>query len=125
MDIIQFIRMSIQMNFNKDGNNIKLESITDNGNTLDIAAYKDKDLLTIGKDGKYENITWKHVGEQENQSTQGGQLNNTDSLALEAIKNGPGKVYNMGGERKNKTKRMRAGKKSKRVRFMSRRNRRR
>lgn len=117
--------MSIQMNFKKDGNNIKLESITDNGNALDIAAYKDKDLLTIGKDGKYENITWKDVGEQENQSTQSSQLNNTGSLALEAVKNGPGTEISLGGQRKNKTKRMRAGKKSKRVRFMSRRNRRR
>jgi len=103
------------MNFKKDGNNIKLESITDNGNALDIAAYKDKDLLTIGKDGKYENITWKDVGEQENQSTQSSQLNNT----------GQGTENSLGGQRKNKTKRMRAGKKSKRVRFMSRRNRRR
>ena len=112
--------MSIQMNFKKDGNNIKLESITDNGNALDIAAYKDKDLLTIGKDGKYENITWKDVGEQENQSTQSSQLNNTGSLLNEQ-----GTEISIGGQRKNKTKRMRAGKKSKRVRFMSRRNRRR
>lgn len=45
--------MSIQMNFIKENGSIKLESIKDDGTELDIAAYKDKDLLTIGEDGKY------------------------------------------------------------------------
>ena len=44
--------MSIQMSFKKDGNNIKLESITDDGKTLDITKYSEP-LLSIGKDGKY------------------------------------------------------------------------
>lgn len=49
--------MSIQMSFKKDNGSIKLESITDDGKTLDIAAYKDKGLLTIGADGKYTGIS--------------------------------------------------------------------
>lgn len=49
--------MSIQMSFKKDNSSIKLESITDDGKTLDIAAYKDKGLLTIGTDGKYIGIS--------------------------------------------------------------------
>jgi len=45
------------MNFIKDGNNIKLESIKDDGTELDIAEYSDKGLLTIGDDGKYTGIS--------------------------------------------------------------------
>jgi len=42
------------MNFKKEnGSSIKLESIMDNGTALDITGYKEKDLLTIGADGKY------------------------------------------------------------------------
>ena len=44
--------MSIQMNFKKEGNNIKLDSITDDGKALDITKYSEP-LLSIGADGKY------------------------------------------------------------------------
>jgi hypothetical protein len=40
------------MNFKKDGNNIKLDSITDDGKALDITKYSEP-LLSIGADGKY------------------------------------------------------------------------
>ena len=145
--------MSIQMSFIKDGNNIKLESITDDGNPLNIEKYKDTHLLTI-KDGTYmeppqvpvslSNTQQLFVQPQKdadstqqaqetvesNQSGQGDSTNSAtikDSLLLPDVKDGQGKEITMGGQRKNKTKRMRAGKKnkSKRVRFMSRRNRRR
>ena len=143
------------MSFKIEGNDIKLESINDKGNPLDIEKYKDTPLLTIGNDGKYMGISQQvpvssssppntqqldvqtpEVA-QLKQEQEAAELKKADALkaqdaaeqdaAESKIASDTADSESMGGQRKNKTKRMKAGKKnkSKRVRFMSRRNRRR
>ena len=88
--------MSIQMNFKKDGNNIKLDSITDDGKALDITKYSEP-LLSIGADGKYtrtsiEPSDTKASGNNEvNSNTEpdneviSATLNNSDELTIQEV----------------------------------------
>jgi hypothetical protein len=84
------------MNFKKDGNNIKLDSITDDGKALDITKYSEP-LLSIGADGKYtrtsiEPSDTKASGNNEvNSNTQednqalSDTLNNSDELTFQEV----------------------------------------
>jgi hypothetical protein len=125
------------MNFIKDGINIKLKSIMDNGEALDITGYTDKGLLTIGDDGKYTGTSIEPSGTEESGNNEVNSNNQEDNEVITATSNNSGDSTTDEVESPNKsqvalqtggkTKRRKAGKKnkSKRVRFMSKRNRRR
>jgi hypothetical protein len=74
------------MNFKKDGNNIKLDSITDDGKPLDITKYSEP-LLSIGADGKYTRASIEPSDTKESSNNDVNSNTQTDNQVITATSN--------------------------------------
>jgi hypothetical protein len=79
------------MNFKKDGNNIKLDSITDDGKALDITKYSEP-LLSIGADGKYTRTSIEPSGTEESSNKEVNSNTQEDNQALSDTRNESGEL---------------------------------
>ena len=83
--------MSIQMNFKKDGNNIKLDSITDDGKALDITKYSEP-LLSISADGKYTRTSIELSDTKESSNNEVNSNTEPDNQVISATLNNSGEL---------------------------------
>jgi hypothetical protein len=79
------------MNFTKDGNNIKLESIMDNGKALDITKYSEP-LLSIGADGKYTRTSIELSDTKESSNNEVNSNTQEDNQVITATSNNSGEL---------------------------------
>jgi hypothetical protein len=70
------------MNFKKDNGSITLESIKDDGTELNITGYTDKELLTIGADGKYTGISAEPSGTEESGNKEVNLITQADNQVI-------------------------------------------
>jgi hypothetical protein len=79
------------MNFKKDGNNIKLDSITDDGKALDITKYSEP-LLSIGADGKYTRTSIELSDTKESSNNEVNSNTEPDNQVISATLNNSGEL---------------------------------
>jgi hypothetical protein len=79
------------MNFTKDGNNIKLDSIMDNGTELDISKYSEP-LLSIGADGKYTRTSIELSDTKESSNNEVNSNTQEDNQVITATSNNSGEL---------------------------------